>query len=226
MNCAPSKSALGRAAPAQIAAEQGELGRLRDVDAGILQQRGQIVGGRPHHGILEIQDAEPRQALAVRQPQAGWANGSRAAPRSAAPRWRAPAPRPTAARNSWRGVVRHRRVEARQVPVEQQLDLDQERVQVVGRNAIFEMRRDRQQVGKLLARAAPGARRPRSRSAPRSGPAARPRPRARRPDPRSPGGPARDRRDGSRAPAARTRASPWPWPRTAPRSSARCAIAL
>ena len=43
-----------------------------------------------------------------------------------------------------------RGVKARQKPVEQQLGFDQERVHVVGRNAIIELRCDRQRVGQLL----------------------------------------------------------------------------
>src|SRR5215470_421257 len=42
------------AAPAHIAAEQRKLELFRHVDAGVLQQGGQIVGGRAHYRILEV----------------------------------------------------------------------------------------------------------------------------------------------------------------------------
>jgi len=53
---------LGGAPPAQIAAKQRELDRFGNVDAGVLQQRGEVVGGRPHEGILEVQDADAGDA--------------------------------------------------------------------------------------------------------------------------------------------------------------------
>src|SRR5260370_28946050 len=58
--------AIGCSPPAQIAAQQSELGRFRHTHAGIPQQRCQIVGRRPDHRILEIQDAEPGETLAIR----------------------------------------------------------------------------------------------------------------------------------------------------------------
>ena len=39
-----------------------------DVDAGVLQQRDEVVGRRAEHGILEIDDADARDAVALRQP--------------------------------------------------------------------------------------------------------------------------------------------------------------
>src|SRR5215468_4812892 len=59
---------LAAAASAHVAAEQRELGFFGYVHARILQQRGKIVGGRSHHGVLEIEQAEPGEFAALRQP--------------------------------------------------------------------------------------------------------------------------------------------------------------
>src|SRR4051794_37007684 len=52
----------------RVTAEQRHLKLLRHVDARVLQERGEIVGCRPHHRILEIEQADARGALALRQP--------------------------------------------------------------------------------------------------------------------------------------------------------------
>ena len=70
-------------------------------------------------------------------------------------------------------IVGDHDAEPRQIPFEQELDLDQQRVHVVGRDLVLDMRRDRQHRRQLPCRAAPAARRPRSRSARRSAPADR-----------------------------------------------------
>src|SRR5262249_8373677 len=46
---------LGAGAPTQVAAEQRQLDLRRDVDPRILQQRGEIVGRRSHHRVLEVE---------------------------------------------------------------------------------------------------------------------------------------------------------------------------
>ena len=91
-----SRSASRRAR--DVAAEQRDLQRLRHVDAGILQQRGEVVGRRAHHGVLEIEQADAGDVLAVRQPEQIGRMDSRAAPRSAARRAPAAARRATARR--------------------------------------------------------------------------------------------------------------------------------
>src|SRR5215472_9482475 len=47
-------------------------------------------------------------------------------------------------------AIGNRGIEAWQEPVDQQLSFDQERVHIVGRNAIVQLRRDWQRVGQLL----------------------------------------------------------------------------
>ena len=45
-------------------AEQRDLHQLRHVDAGVLQQRGDVVGGRAHQGVLEVEQADAGDARA------------------------------------------------------------------------------------------------------------------------------------------------------------------
>src|SRR5438309_11557106 len=52
-----------------IAAQQGELHGFRYVDAGVLQQRGHVVGGRSDYRVLEIEQADARNPGAVAKPQ-------------------------------------------------------------------------------------------------------------------------------------------------------------
>ena len=54
------------------------------------------------------------------------------------------------ARNVARSISGTGRCKPRQIPVEQQLGLDQESIHVVGRDAVIDMRRDRQHVGQML----------------------------------------------------------------------------
>ena len=46
------------AALADVMAEQRHLHQLRHVDAGILQQRSNVISGRAHHGVLEVKQAD------------------------------------------------------------------------------------------------------------------------------------------------------------------------
>src|SRR5215471_18682138 len=46
------------AAPSHIAIEQRNLQLFRYIDAGVLKQRGDVIGRGPHHGVLEIQQAD------------------------------------------------------------------------------------------------------------------------------------------------------------------------
>ena len=88
------------------------------------------------------------------------------------------------ATKSARGLIGHRDAEPRQIPVEQQLDLDQIGVDVVGRQRVHDVRRDRDRVAAAAGCAARPARRPPPCSAPRSAPADRRTPPARRRGPR------------------------------------------
>ncbi len=112
---------------ADIAREQLAFQSFRHVDARILQQRGDVIGGGADHGVLEIEQADARDALRAAAARSGSANGSRAAPRSAGRRAPAPAPRVHSARNSPRAVLVDRQSAMREIPVEQQFGLDQER---------------------------------------------------------------------------------------------------
>ena len=49
-------------------AEQFEFDGVRDVDARILQQRDDVIGGMPQHAILEIDHADLGDAFALGQP--------------------------------------------------------------------------------------------------------------------------------------------------------------
>src|SRR5215471_4539731 len=59
---------LPAAASAHIAPEQRELGLFGNVDACILQQRCDIVGGWPHHRVLKIEQTQSSEPTALRQP--------------------------------------------------------------------------------------------------------------------------------------------------------------
>src|SRR5215468_6771640 len=133
------------AAAAEIAAEQGDLELLRHVDAGVLQERGQVVGRRTHQGVLEIEEPYPLELAALRQPEqvrrmdvAQDPGGSRIDPRL---QRLAPERLERRAR-----LLGDRRAEPRQVPVKEQLGFDQERADVVGRYLVLDVRCDRQRV--------------------------------------------------------------------------------
>src|ERR1700723_2460158 len=53
---------------AYVAAEQRNLERFRHVDARILQQRRQVVGGGPHHGVLKVEYADARHVAPLGKP--------------------------------------------------------------------------------------------------------------------------------------------------------------
>ena len=59
---------VGRAAQLRIGAEQLELERVGHGDAGILQQGRDVIGRVADHRVLEVDDADAGEALALRQP--------------------------------------------------------------------------------------------------------------------------------------------------------------
>ena len=63
------ESRIGLPASAHVAAEEGELDLLGHVHARVLQERSEIVGGRSHQRILEVENAEAGDLAAPRQPQ-------------------------------------------------------------------------------------------------------------------------------------------------------------
>src|SRR6202041_828997 len=54
---------------AHVAAEQRDLERFWHIDPRVLQQRRQVVGGRPHHRILKVENADARDVVPPRKPQ-------------------------------------------------------------------------------------------------------------------------------------------------------------
>src|SRR5262249_58757959 len=54
---------------ANIAAEQRNLERLPHIDTRILQQRRQVVGGRPYHRILKVEEPDARHVVPSGKPQ-------------------------------------------------------------------------------------------------------------------------------------------------------------
>src|SRR4029077_1909213 len=100
-------------------------------------------------GILEVQNAQPRETLATRQPQqVGRMEVAQHPGLRRLDGWRQRRGPKRAERRA--GRIRDPQVEARQIPVEDELGLDQESLQVVGGDLIFELRRSAQPVGKLL----------------------------------------------------------------------------
>ena len=55
-------------AGADVAAEQRHLQRFRHVDARILEDRGDVIGPGPDHGVLEIEHADAGDVFAVGEP--------------------------------------------------------------------------------------------------------------------------------------------------------------
>src|SRR5262245_52744074 len=113
------------AAAADVVAEQRELGLLRHVDPGVLQERGEVVAGGAYERILEIEEPDPAQRVAVSQPQQ-----VRRMEIAQHPGWRlldrglkGLAPERAECRA---GLLVDRGAEPRQIPIEQQLGLDQE----------------------------------------------------------------------------------------------------
>src|SRR5579863_6656576 len=51
-----------------IATKQGHFHPLRDIDARVLKQRGDVIGGWPDQGVLKIEQADPRDVVTRRQP--------------------------------------------------------------------------------------------------------------------------------------------------------------
>src|SRR6516164_6325037 len=62
------KATFGRA-PGDVAGAKRLLEVRRDGNAGILAKRGDVVGGRADEQILEVEDADPAEAGAVREPE-------------------------------------------------------------------------------------------------------------------------------------------------------------
>src|SRR6516162_10829560 len=52
-----------------VAAEERQLRFFRHVNARVLQERGNVISRRPHQGILEIENADPLELFALRQPK-------------------------------------------------------------------------------------------------------------------------------------------------------------
>ena len=213
------------AACARIAAEQRHLELLRHVDARVLQQRSEIVGGGPDHRVLEIEQADLRDVLPVRQPDqigrmevaqhpggVGFDHGlQRLAPQ--------------------RDIDRARRLGNLDV----QLAADTSRAATRPRSARRPCRsaaagaRHAARPAACPTRrgcAARPARRRRPRSVARSAPADRPRPPARCRDPRGSASRRRDRPRRFPAPRSRAARRPFAIATNGFTSSARCAIAL
>ena len=133
---AASKSGSASSRACDVAAEQRDLQRLRHVDARVLQQRGEVVGAPGPSARPGNRAGRRARCPRARAARAGWASDSRAAPRSAARRARGCSASRHSAMNSARAASATVTPRSRQIPVEQQLGLDQERVDVVGRQAI------------------------------------------------------------------------------------------
>ena len=56
-------------ARACIATSSADLHHFRHIHARVLQQRSDVIGGRPHHRILEVEQADASRALALGQPE-------------------------------------------------------------------------------------------------------------------------------------------------------------
>ena len=63
-----SKFSSGFAPQPRVMAEQLQFDGVRNVDARVLQQRDDVIGGMAEHAILEIDHSDLRDAFAPRQP--------------------------------------------------------------------------------------------------------------------------------------------------------------
>ncbi len=201
---------IGRQPRARIARQQRDLQLLRHRDPRILQERGEVISRRPHHRILEIEQAERARCLRAPAATTDWVNDSRAAPRSAAPR--APAERLVPERAIGRACARGETgTELGQQPVRQQVDLDQQGVEIVARQSVVDAGLDRQHLRQRLhmqRRQQVGGGLVACR---RSAPADRRRPPHRRRGLPAQRGQPRGRRRRSPAPITRARARRLPW---------------
>ena len=183
---------IGNGAPAGIEREQPQFEIAGDFAARVLQQRGDVIGGRAEHGVLEIDEAEPFQPVALGEPmQVGRVKVAKRPGR----RLREDRRQDLAPEREELHARARRRIAASdhgRVPVEREFDLDQHRLDVVDRQRV-RLVLDGQFATAARARASRRAAPSPRCSARRSG---RWRPRSsRRRNPRS----ARDRRRMSRA---------------------------
>ena len=144
---------IGRTALACRLAEQRDLHRLRHIDAGVLQQRGDVVGRRSHHRVLEVEQARAGDLLLGPAARSGSANESRAAPRSAPASERRPGA-PLVHNAVIAGAhlaTANREPKPRNNQLDEQFGLDQISVEVVDRQRVHHLRRHRDGAGQLLA---------------------------------------------------------------------------
>ena len=116
---------------ADVAPEQRHFQRLGNIDAGILQQRDDIVGGRSEQRVLEVEQADAGHSLPLRQPEQirrmivaqhpGPGRLDHALKRRAPQR-----------QKFGFGGGRDRAASMRQVPIDQQFRFDQKCVEIVG----------------------------------------------------------------------------------------------
>ena len=140
------ESGVRLAARLDVAAEQSEFQVLGHIDPRILRQRDEVIGGRPHHRVLEVQQADLLQPVALGHPdQVGRMIVAQHPHRLLRQRGRQRL-RPQAAEGRARQRRHGRHAAMRQVPVEQQLGLDQQRVDIVAGKAVVDLRRHGQRV--------------------------------------------------------------------------------
>ena len=132
------EAGVGRPPAEHVALHQHLLEIRGNGDAGVLGERGDVVGGRPQECVLKIEEADAADAGPLRQPhQVG---GVVVAHRPVLLRRLQPVEGRLPERHEIRSLLgRGGRAGAgrvRQVPVEQQLHLDRERAGVIGRRCV------------------------------------------------------------------------------------------
>ena len=150
--CAPGSRMLGEGASSNRVGGEACLKERRSSAISIVsatsrahpRQRDHVVGGRP---APHMKSSRPMRASPSRSRRhSRSASGRRAAPSGGAAR----TGRPRARRQELRPQITINRAAApRHVPVEHELGLDQQRVQVVGRQAMLDALGDRQRRGKF-----------------------------------------------------------------------------
>ena len=117
-------------------AEQLHLQLVRHRDPRVLQQRDHVIGRRPQHAILEIQQADALHALALGQPEHVGRMHVAQGPGAALGEQRRQQAAPDVFILRPRAGGELHADDMRRVPVDQQVGLDQHGFEIVGRDAI------------------------------------------------------------------------------------------
>src|SRR5664279_1675326 len=140
---------IGFAPQPGIVRKQSQFSVLRDIDAGVLQKRDDIIGGVAKDTVLKIDNSHAGDAVAPGKPDEIWRMII-----AQRPCW----PRGKDSLNRVTPKIDESRLDAGselraddigQIPIEQQFDFDRQRIDVINRNPVRLIVADWQSVGKI-----------------------------------------------------------------------------